>query len=127
MVQDTPDTPPPRSNPREDITPGNTNASSATPDEATKAEVARIAKANLQNQLMKQRLGHRKWAAILVPGLPAIHLILNFALIIAQFCQFIELTEGILYYMGAATTGSFVLLGFFARGLFFETPSQPSK
>jgi len=102
-------------------------ALSAASDKATEGEAAQIEKANLQNQLMEQRFRHRKWAAILVPGLPAIHLLLNFALIIAQFCKLIELTEGILYYMGAATTGSFVLLGFFARGLFFETPSQPSK
>jgi len=122
-MQDTPSTP---ENPV--LAPGSRKALSANDvAEATKDEAAQIERANLQNQLMKQRLGHRKWAAILVPGLPAIHLILNFALIIAQFCKLIELTEGILYYMGAATTGSFVLLGFFARGLFFETPSQPSK
>jgi len=104
-----------------------TEAPSSTPDEATKAEAAQNEKADLQNQSLKQRLGHRKWAAILIPGLPSIHLLLNFALIIAQFCKLIELTEGILYYMGAATTGSFVLLGFFARGLFFETPGQPPR
>lgn len=109
------------------LAPESSEAISVASDAATKAEAAQIAKANLQNQLMEQRLGHRKWAAILVPGLPAIHLLLNFALIIAQFCKLIELTEGILYYMGAATTGSFVLLGFFARGLFFETPSQHPK
>jgi len=109
------------------LAPEISEAISAASDSATKDEAAQIERANLQNLLMKQRLGHRKWAAILVPGLPAIHLLLNFALIIAQFCKLIELTEGILYYMGAATTGSFVLLGFFARGLFFETPSQPSK
>jgi len=106
------------------LAPEISEAISAASDSATKDEAAQIERANLQNLLMKQRLGHRKWAAILVPGLPAIHLLLNFALIIAQFCKLIELTEGILYYMGAATTGSFVLLGFFARGLFFETPSQ---
>jgi len=109
------------------LAPEISEAISAASDSATKDEAAQIERANLQNLLMKQRLGHRKWAAILVPGLPAIHLLLNFALIIAQFCKLIDLTEGILYYMGAATTGSFVLLGFFARGLFFETPSQPSK
>jgi len=106
------------------LAPEISEAISAASDSATKDEAAQIERANLQNLLMEQRLGHRKWAAILVPGLPAIHLLLNFALIIAQFCKLIELTEGILYYMGAATTGSFVLLGFFARGLFFETPSQ---
>jgi len=109
------------------LAPEISEAISAASDSATKDEAAQIERANLQNLLMEQRLGHRKWAAILVPGLPAIHLLLNFALIIAQFCKLIELTEGILYYMGAATTGGFVLLGFFARGLFFETPSHPPK
>jgi len=107
------------------LAPESSEALSAASDKATKAEEAQIAKANLQNQLMEQRFDQRKWAGQWILAFPAIHLLLNFALIVAQFCKLIELTEGMLYYMGAATTGSFVLLGFFARGLFFETPGQP--
>jgi len=125
-MQDTDSTSRPKTT-RKSVKTDSTEVPSAASDAATKDETADHEKAKLQIRSMKQRLDHRKQAARWIFWFPAIHLAVNFALIIAQFCKLIELTEGMLYYMGAATTGSFVLLGFFARGLFFETPGQPPR